>query len=170
MQNPLPNGCGNGIRSLSHQDIKSMLLVLYLFVLKFGAGFVWGLFAAVATPPTPLPSCPEPHPAAAARARGLRVHQCQVPAPRGTGSCLWPSAQPGRVLPMLRLSCLDFRLISLLFWWCWESPNLSKKLKAEMETNACICSHITNMIFFPLRLGGAISTHIFIFICFFQAS
>lgn len=38
MQNPLPNGCGNGIRSLSHQDIKSMLFVLYL--LKFCTGFL----------------------------------------------------------------------------------------------------------------------------------
>lgn len=54
-----------------------MLLVLYLFVLKFGAGFVWGLFAAVAAPPTPVPSCPEPHPAAAARAQGLQHRGAQ---------------------------------------------------------------------------------------------
>lgn len=52
---------------------------------------------------------------------------------------------------------------------CWENPDFSKKLKAEMETNACICWLITNMTF-PLRLGGVITTHIFVFICFFQAS
>lgn len=77
-----------------------MLLVLYLLVFKFGAGFVWGSFAAVAAPPTPPPARLEPLPSARAWAPLPQPgSRCRPRPPRSSGArgvtCVPAPADPG---------------------------------------------------------------------------